>query len=256
MEEKTITYEQPLNERIRQFLRLEHLFQQAAYTISGQTAWESRSTLSCLTDIIEILSRNDVKTDLLKFLERIQTNLSQLQDSAEIDHSQLKSILEQLEHNYKKLHAVTGNIALNMKEHHLISSLLQRSAVTAGVNSFDLPLFHHWLRQPAEHRIATLQDWYDMLDVIRQPIELVLDLIRKSAEPTSLIAEKGFYHQALDNNRTFQLIRVTIPIDTPCFPEISGGKHRISVRFLQSQDSERPVQTQTDMSFQLRCCAL
>lgn len=256
MEEKYITYEQPLNERIRQFLRLEHLFQQAAYTISGQTAWESRSTLSCLTDIIEILSRNDVKTDLLKFLERIQTNLSQLKDNADIDTPQLEAILEQLAHHYSRLHAVSGNIAQHLKEHHLISSLLQRSAVTAGVNTFDLPLFHHWLQQPAKDRISTLRQWYDTLDVIRQPIELVLDLIRNSAEPVTVKAEQGFYQQALDSNRTFQLIRVTIPVDTPYFAEISGGKHRISIRFLQSQDRERPVQAQEDMPFQLSCCAL
>lgn len=258
MEEKYITYEQPLNERIRQFLRLEHLFQQAAYTLSGATAWESRSSLSCLTDIIEILSRHDIKTDLLKFLERIQTSLSQLKNNAGIDYAQLESILEQLDHHYSRLHAVSGNIVQNLKEHHLISSLLQRNAVTAGVNSFDLPLLHHWLQQPAEDRVSTLQQWYDTLDIIRQPIELVLDLIRNSAEPVTVKAEQGFYQQTLDTcpNRTFQLIRVTIPVDTPSFAEISGGKHRVSIRFLQSQDRDRPVQTKSDISFQLSCCAL
>jgi len=254
--EKIIIYEQPLNERIRQFLRLEHLFQQSACTISGQTAWESRSTLSCLTDIIEILSRNDVKTDLLKFLERIQTSLSQLKHHVNIDISQLESILEQLAHHYNRLHAVNGNIAQQLKEHHLISSLIQRSAVTAGVNSFDLPLLHHWLQQPAEVRSIDLQQWYESLDVIRQPVELVLELIRNSAEPVSHSAVQGFYQQSLDSNRTYQLIRVSIPADTPCFAEISGGKHRISIRFLQSQNNERPVQAQADMPFQLSCCAL
>ncbi len=256
MAKNYITYEQPLNERIRQFLRLEHLFQQARHTITGRSAWESRSSLSCLTDILEILTRNDVKTDILKFLERIQTNLSPLQNSTAVDRVQLNSILRQLEQHYTRLHAITGNIAQGLKEHHLISSLLQRSTVAAGVNSFDLPLFHYWLQQPAEDRITTLQQWYDTLEVIREPIELLLELIRNSTEPTTVIAEQGFYQQSLDTNRTYQLIRVTIPIDTPYFAEISAGKHRISVRFLQSQDSERPVQAQHDMPFELSCCAL
>ena len=158
MKENHITYEQPLNERLRQFLRLEHLFQQSAHTLSGQTAWESRSTLSCLTDIIELLSRNDVKTDLLKFLDSIQNNLSQLKNNTEIDHTQLISILAQLDQHYGKLRTINGNIAQTLKEHHLINSLLQRNAVTATVNSFDMPLFHYWLKQPAAERIATLQD--------------------------------------------------------------------------------------------------
>lgn len=256
MTEKSITYEQPLNERVRQFLRLEYLFQQAGYTMAGQSVWESRSTLSCLTDILDILSRSDIKTDVLTFLERIQTNLSQLKDSAEVDRAQLDTILERLEQHYQRLHAVQGNLARNLKQHHLISSLMQRSAVTAGVNSFDLPLFHHWLQQPAQDRISTLEQWYETLEALRQPIELVLELIRGSATPLEVNAEQGFYQQSLDRGRSYQLIRVTIPADTPYFAEISGGKHRISIRFLQAQDSDRPIQAREDMPFQLSCCVL
>lgn len=256
MSDKYITYEQPLNERIRQFLRLEHLFQQAGYTLAGRSAWESRSTLSCLTDIIEILSRYDVKTDILKFLERLQTNFAQLKDNAKVDPGQLETVLEQIGQHYNRLYGISGNITQQLKEHHLINSLLQRSTVAAGVNSVDLPLFHYWLQQPAEDRITTLQQWYESLDIVRQPIELVLTLIRNSAEPETIKAERGFYQQSLDANKTFQLIRVTIPVDTPYFAEISGGRHRISVRFLQSQERDRPVQAQDDMLFQLSCCAL
>ena len=256
MSENLITYEQPLNERVRQFLRLEHLFQQAEYTISGKSNWQSRNTLSCLTDILEILSRCDIKTDVLKFLERLQLNLSQLRSSDAVDRHQLDSILEQIDLHYNRLHAIQGKLAQELKEHHLISSLLQRGAVTAGVNSFDIPQYHFWLQQPADDRIAMLEQWYEDLHVLQQPINLILDLIRNSTEPVSVKSVAGFYHQPLDSNRTYHLIRVSMPIDTPYFAEISGGKHRVSVRFLQSQDSERPVQAQDDMSFQLSCCAL
>ncbi len=256
MTDKTITYEQPLNERIRQFLRLEHLFQQARHTMTGESTWESRSTLSCLTDVIEILSRSDIKTDVLKFLERIQLNLSQLRNNDAIDRKQLDSILEQLELHYNQLYAIQGKLAQDLKEHHLISSLLQRSAVTAGVNSFDIPQFHFWLQQPAEDRIATLEQWYETLAVLQQPVELILELIRSSTEPVTVKAEQGFYQQSLDSNRTYQLIRATIPVNTPYYAEISGGRHRVSIRFLQSQESDRPVQAEEDMVIQLSCCAL
>lgn len=256
MSEEYITYEQPLNERVRQFLRLEHLFQQSRYTINGESDWESRSTLSCLTDILEILSRSDIKTDVLKFLERLQINLSQLRNSDAVDRHQLDNILEQIEDNHNRLHSIQGRLAQELKEHHLISSLLQRGAVTAGVNSFDIPQFHYWLQQPAEARITMLESWYEELDVLQQPVKLILDLIRNSAEPVTVKTEQGFYHQSLDTSRTYHLIRVSMPVNTPYFAEISGGKHRISVRFLQSQDSERPVQAQDDMLFQLSCCAL
>ena len=256
MSDERITYEQPLNERVRQFLRLEYLFQQAAHTLHGESNWQSRNSLSCLTDILEILSRSDIKTDVLKFLERLQINLSQLRTSEGVDRNQLDTILEQIDEHYERLHAVKGRLAQNLKEHHLISSLLQRGAVTAGVNSFDIPQFHYWLQQPASSRITTLENWYQELEVLRQPVDLILALIRNSADALTVKTDQGFYHQTLDTNRTYHLIRVTIPVDTPYFAEISGGRHRISVRFLQSRDTERPIQASDDISFQLSCCAL
>ena len=60
-----IYYEQPVNERMRNFLRLEHLFKQSAYTLRGYSIWDSRSTLNSITSILDLLSRNDLKTELL-----------------------------------------------------------------------------------------------------------------------------------------------------------------------------------------------
>ncbi|MDH5446356.1 MAG: cell division protein ZapD [Gammaproteobacteria bacterium] len=251
-----ITYEQPLNERIRQFLRLEHLFQLSDNTLHGISDWESRNTLSCLTDIIDILSRSDIKTDVLKFLERLQLNLSQLRHSDAIDKIQLDTVLEQIEQNYNALHAIHGKLASDLKEHNLINNLMQRGAVTAGVNSFDIPQFHHWLQQEPDVRIASLYRWFESLEVLRQPIELILDLIRSSTEAVTVDTEQGFYQQALDTNKTYHLIRVSIPANTPYYAEISGGRHRVSIRFLQPQDRERPIQIEDDLSFELSCCSL
>jgi len=51
------TYEQPLNERIRLFLRLDFLFQQIDHTLPRDAAWDSRATLASLLDILNIFSR-------------------------------------------------------------------------------------------------------------------------------------------------------------------------------------------------------
>jgi cell division FtsZ-interacting protein ZapD len=94
--ENYIIYEQPLNERIRNFLRLEHLFQQAFYTLRGYSVWDSRATITGLIDILDILSRSDLKTELLKELERHQAALAKLKDIPGVDREQLESILAQL----------------------------------------------------------------------------------------------------------------------------------------------------------------
>lgn len=256
MEENIITYEQPLNERVRLFLRLEHLFQQASYTLYGESDWDSRASIDTLTNILEILSRSDIKTELLKYLDKLQGTLARLQDVAAVNTEQLHHILGELENSQDKLFSVNGSVAHSINEHHLISSILQRKTVAAGTSHFDLPLYHFWLQRPAEERINALENWYKDLDVIRTPVSLLLQLIRNSADAEPAQAEQGFFQKTLDTNRNIQMIRVFVPLSVSSYAEVSGGKHRVSVRFLEDQDSERPVQSENDINFHMSYCSL
>jgi cell division protein ZapD len=60
----------------------------------------------------------------------------------------------------------------------------------------------------------------------------------------------------LDGNQPTQLIRVQIPAETPYFPEISGGKHRFTVRFMLFDINQRPQQISEDVAFRLSCCSM
>lgn len=252
----TIFYEQPLNERIRSFLRLEHLFKQAAYTLRGYSVWDSRSTLTSITSILDILARNDLKTELLKELERQDKTLSALSDLAGVDKEQLKNILKQIETSQQNILNFKGQLGQNIREHELLNSLRQRSSIIGGTCDFDIPLLHYWLQQPPEYRIEKLEDWLEKLEIISHPINLILDIIRESSSPINVTAEKGFYQQNIDNNAPVQLIRVGLDRESEYFPEISAGKQRFSIRFMLHQDENRPIQATDDLDFQLISCAL
>ncbi|HHH48645.1 MAG TPA: cell division protein ZapD, partial [Gammaproteobacteria bacterium] len=108
----------------------------------------------------------------------------------------------------------------------------------------------------ADTRIADLRHWYGSLDTLRLSVDLILKLIRESATPVDRTAEGGLYQQGLDSATPFQLIRVSLPGDSPYFAEISGGRHRFTVRLLQASTGERARQATADIPFQLSCCAL
>ncbi|TFH44082.1 MAG: cell division protein ZapD, partial [Lysobacterales bacterium] len=63
-------YEQPLSERIRTFLRLEHLFAKAQHALTSIDPWSSRATLEAVIDIMAVISRADLKKEMIKELER------------------------------------------------------------------------------------------------------------------------------------------------------------------------------------------
>jgi len=254
--ENTIIYEQPLNERMRTFMRLEHLFQQTEYNMRGFSVWDSRATIAGLIDILEILSRGDLKTEMLKELDHQQAELASLKNKHGVDHQQLDDILGQLHQAQDKLHEHSEQLGQSLREHELLSILRQRSSITCGCCNFDLPAYHFWLQQVPEKRMDVLEQWYESLTVISKPINLMLSILREGADPRRITAEQGFYQQNPDSSTPVQLLRVSLSAEVAYFPEISAGKHRFTIRMLEPQTKGRPLQTQDDVEFTLWCCAL
>lgn len=256
MTEKII-YEQPLNERIRTFLRLEFLFAQAAHHLSGSSQWDSRSTLNCLLDALSIFGRTDLKTEVLKELERHSGTLAKLASNPEIDRKRLEQIQNELAQLASRLHQKSGPIAADLKENEFLSSIQQRSAIPGGTCDFDLPAYHLWLQQPAQTRSKDLSDWLARFESIAQAIQLILKLIRESSSFHPITAENGFYQKTMDPNLPCQMVRVAVASSVPYFAEISGGRHRFTIRFLKaSKDDGHIKQATTDISFDLGCCII
>ena len=63
-------FEQPLNERMRTFLRLDFLYSQALYHNEKASPWGTRAAVDSLLDILAILTRGDARNDVLKELEQ------------------------------------------------------------------------------------------------------------------------------------------------------------------------------------------
>jgi len=250
-----ITYEFPLNERIRVFIRLEHLFQQFSHFSQGNTAIDKRAAIIVLLDIMSIFRRNDLKSEILKELDRSTKTLHKVSDSDGVDSKKLQAILEDLGIISKKLYAMTGKVGINVMESDLFQSIAQRSSIPGGTCSFDLPEYHYWLEQEDSERNQDLKLWSSPFEDIRKAIGFILSFIRNSSAPTSEIARAGFHQFSLDRSQPFQLLKVTVDKAIPCFAEISGGKHRCTVRFMNPDCAEKQhVQSLDDIPFELTRC--
>ena len=251
----TITYEFPLNERIRVFIRLEQLFQQFIHFSAGGTVADKRAAISVLLDIMSIFRRNDLKSEILKELDRQATVLGKIANSEGVDSDKLQSILDQLAQISKKIHAVTGKIGINIMESDLFQSITQRSSIPGGTCSFDLPEYHFWLEQDESVRLNDLQHWSSPFIDIHTAIDFILNFIRNSRSASQEVAVAGFFQISLDRSQPFQLIKVRVDKSLPCFAEISGGKHRCTIRFMEpSADDKHPAQSTDDIPFTLTCC--
>lgn len=250
-----ITYEFPLNELIRVFIRLEQLFEQFNHFLNGASVWDKRAALNVLLDIMTIFSRNDLKSELLKELDRNGKALNRIAHSQGVDAEKLNQLLGEVSQTSKKLYASSGKIGIHVLESDLFQSIAQRSSIPGGTCSFDLPEFHYWLEQEEPIRLRDLQQWSSPFNDIRNAIDLILNLIRNSSDETREIAKAGFFQISLDRSQPYQLIKVSLDKSLRYFAEISGGKHRCTVRFMvPSHDEKRPLQSSDDVSFTLSCC--
>ena len=144
-----------------------------------------------------------------------------------------------------------------LRNDELISSIKQRAAIPGGGCNFDLPNYFHWLHKPTIDKNGDFEKWQNDLLIIKKSVKLSLDMIRNSTNPSIEIAEKGFFQKPIESNVACQMIRVIVPANSKYFPEISGGKHRFTVRFMeQSSTAVRPSQTNDEIQFQLHCCIL
>ena len=250
-----ILYEFPLNERIRLFVRLEQLFGQLAYFMQGRNVWEARAAVGLLMELVSVSGRNDLRSETMQEIDRQTATLNRmtrLQNG--VDHGMLNKAIELLEQLNRDLFATPGKLGLSIMEDEFFKSIVQRSGMPGGAASFDLPGYHRWLESDSAGRTETLAEWFEPFLPIKNAIEVLLNFIRTSAVPLKEDSIAGFYQKTLDHAMPYQLIRVAVPVDSPFYAEISGGKHRFSIRFMDRDINERPVQTVEDLSFYLTCC--
>jgi len=252
---KFAIYELPLNERIRTFLRLEFLFEQALYSLRGYTVWDSRFTITSILEISNILARLDLRTELFKELERQKKAIQALSSIPGVDLQILQQTLANLNEKTQLLLTGTPN-ADPLKGNELLKIIRQRESIPGGTCDFDVPVYHHWLTRPPEERIKSLEMWLNHFDIYRATLLVLLKNLRESAALVPVTAKEGFYQQALDSNSPAQLIRVFLEPGSYYYAELSGGKHRFSVRFMTTENYERPLPFSENISFQLACCVL
>lgn len=252
-----ITYEQPLNERVRTFLRVEFLFEQLNHYIDDPNEWNNRNAISALIEVIDFLSRLDIKTELIKELERHTVIISSLENTPGVDIQRLKIILGEISNSLKTLRNANFQPGQVLRQNEFITSIKQRISIPGGTCNFDLPGYNFWLKSQNVDKTRQLKEWHKDISVINQAVKLALELIRNSSNPAIETATRGFYQQSIESDTACQLIRVKLPPESTYYPEISGGKHRFTVRFMeQSSMNQRPSQTGDDVEFELHCCNL
>jgi cell division protein ZapD len=248
-------YEQPLNERMRTFLRLDFLYQQTLYHEEREDAWSTRAAVNSLLEILAITARGDIRSEVLKELERQMAVMHDFSSRPGVDASRLRAVLSNLGRLRTELNSAGALFMQKLRDSEFLNSIKHRSTIPGGTCEFDLPDYRHWLDRPFQERAADFNDWMSTIRPLCDAVTELLWLTRESARARPETAVGGVFQIAFERDNPCQLLRITLSAGAGLFPEISGSHHRCSIRFMSWEDvNARPVQTTDDVKFFLTTC--
>lgn len=224
----SVLFEHPLNERTRNYLKLEQLFSYLKVSSSGDISSSHITFFDALFSIIDTLERNDIRGDLIKELEKLEQHLIIWSQAPDIDTSLLEDNLTQTVRLLCELKK-TQQQWLNYRDVKFLTGLKQRFAMQGGSCAFDLPQLHFWLSQNKQTLVDEMNTWIELFASISDSLFLILKFIRLRGQFVNIETDSGFYQ---DNGESLVLLRIKTPENADFYPTVSGNKFRYSIRFV------------------------
>ena len=246
----TLTYEHPLNEKMRTYLRVEYLLAQLQQLTALQSEWQQQAFFNTLFDLIEVLDRNDIRADLIKDAERVEQTLVTWAGHPSVAAEKIQPLLQQAVRLQSEL-LRSGKFIARLKEEPFLAPLRQRFSLPGGTCFFDVPQLQFWFHLPEQQRQQKAASWCSELELVQQALQFVLGLIRQKSGFSRIDAENGFYQ---NNTEQHELLRIRYALADGVFPTVSGNKYRYAIRFMQLCDDASRGISDKNICFELASC--
>jgi cell division protein ZapD len=250
-----VLYEYPFNESIRTMLRLEHLFERLGTLIARDPAVDHHFALATLFEVMDVASRADLKSDLLKELDRHRVQLEGYRGNPHIAESVLDDVIGRIDRAFSALNELSGKAGHPLTANEWLMSIRSRINIPGGTCEFDLPAYYAWQQHAPERRRDDLKRWTACVAPLSEALSVLLGLLRESGGPQRMVAVQGQYQQSLPPGKSYHLLRVRLDDDTDLVPEISGHRLMVSVRMMRPDADGRLRPAAVDTTFELTLCA-
>ena len=250
-----VLYEYPFNESIRTKLRLEHLFDRLGQLMARDAPVDHHFALATIFEIMDVASRADLKSDLLKDLERHKAQLAGYRGNPAISEAALDEVTARIDQAFAGLNQLPGKAGHALTANEWLMSIRSRINIPGGTCEFDLPAYYAWQQFDAARRKADLARWTAPLMPLAQALSVLLNLLRDSGVPHRVAATGGNYQQSLAAGRSYLLLRVRIDPAEELVPEISGHRLMVLVRLMRQDVEGRLKPSGSNASFELTLCA-
>lgn len=248
-----IAYEYPFNEKMRMLLRLEDLYTRYTYFLNKEDALEHHVAISTIFDMLEVVGRSDLKSELTQDLERQRQMFNGFRQHPDVQIDVVDQILSEIDQTIKTLIATQGKTGQSIRENEWLMSIRGRLQIPGGLCEFDLPSYHAWQTKDAETRRANIDQWFSPFKPLCNAISLLLRLFRDAGVQSMQIAKNGNFQQKLQE-KMYQLLRIEVDPSLEAIPEASASKYMLWVRFTSQEGDSKPKSLDNDITFQMTLC--
>lgn len=253
---RVLLYEFPFNEYVRTLLRLGHLFHRLSQLVARDDALDHHFALVTLFETLEVAQRADLKSELMKELDRQRAQFNAFRGNPAVSQAALEGICGRLDTAFQGLNAQQGKPGAALAGDDMLAALRSRIGIPGGTFEFDLPGYHAWQQLPGNVRRTQLQQWAASLVPVADAVNLLLMLLRDSGVPYKVAAESGQFQQTLNAAKAPLLLRLRIDPALGLVPEISAHRLMVCVRLMRADAEGRlKLASGEDVPFELRLCA-
>jgi cell division protein ZapD len=236
-------------------LRLEHLFDRLGVLMQREAAVDHHFALATIFEIMDVAARADLKSDLLKELERHRSQLQGYRGNPQISESALDEVVARIDHAFDGLNQLAGKAGQSLTGNEWLMSIRSRISIPGGTCEFDLPAYYAWQQHPPQRRQANLATWTSALMPMAEALHVLLGLLRDSGAAQRMVAQGGQYQQGLPPGKPYHLMRVRLNGSEELVPEISGHRLMVMVRMMRPDTDGRLKPCNDDVPFELTLCA-
>ena len=215
--------------------------------------WQTRTVIHTLLEIYSILSRTDVRREVLADLDSYIMQMQRFQSAPDADNDMVNNVLEDLDSIKNQVVDIGTDYLLKLREDEFIASLLHRHTLPGGKAEFDMPKYKFFLESDKKDVALQINKWVDIVRPICEGIDKLMWIIRESNEPIATVAVGGQYNHQIERRTQISLVRI-ITNNSDIYPEISGGRHLIAVRFFNQNKDGEYLQFEDNVEFKISLC--
>jgi cell division protein ZapD len=248
-----LLFEYPLTQTYRHFLKLEAAFKRLDYLLQSTDSQATELALLRLTNLLDFQSRIDIKAEVIRELEIQLSHYQSLKNNPAVDHEKLENFLGQLNKLHHWAISYRGRIGDDLRDIPFIQNILKKQSLHTGITACDSPELYSFVNRPASETRSQLKTWYQSLDGLKTSINVILRLTRELSQFHIGSAPIGDFLIEKPNPGNI-LLRVQLAKSANIFPEVSAGRHRISIHFYTLDKNAQKLKVRAPVNFKYATC--